>query len=141
MSRGSESFESVTGGTAEALKHSGRLTAFRHIRDALKALSPRPNVDAPGAIYHAMGALEAVARDMVGDKSLLLGKSSIAIRKLLPAPLDIAFSKIRGYASNVSRHVTEGRDPSNEEAELVVGLASSAVTYLIRKGPVPRPTP
>jgi hypothetical protein len=73
---------------------------------------------------------------MVGDKNPTLGEILKHYPNLLPAPLNTAFSQVWGYASDRSRHVTEGHNPSNEEAELVVGLAASAVTYLTRKGPL-----
>ena len=54
---------------------------------------------------------------------------------LLPKPLDDALAKIWGYASNEARHVTEGREPDREEAELIVGLAAAVAIYLTRKNP------
>ena len=38
-----------------------------------------------------------------------------------------------GYASNKARHVEEGREPSREEAELIVDLAAVVATYLTKK--------
>jgi hypothetical protein len=56
---------------------------------------------------------------------------------LLPKPVDEALSKLWGYASNEARHVEEGREPTREDAELMVGIAAAVATYLTRKN---RPT-
>jgi hypothetical protein len=54
-------------------------------------------------------------------------------KDLVPLPLDTALEKAWGYASNEARHVVEGRELKREEAELLVGLASTVVTYLSKK--------
>jgi len=41
--------------------------------------------------------------------------------------------KIWGYASEQARHVREGQTIDSREAELVVGLAGSLPTYLVKK--------
>jgi AbiJ-like protein len=134
VARGGEAFESgVTSATA-ALKQSNRPTAARHLHDALQALSRRPIADCAGAIFHAMGALECVARDLAGDHKATLGEILKRRPDLLPKPLDSALSQIWGYSSNAARHVTEGRDPNRQEAELVVGLSAAVAAYLTRHG-------
>lgn len=133
VTRGTEAFESVVAGAEKALKKSGRPTAAGHIHEALQDLSRRPKPDLPGAIYHGMGALEAVARDLTGDAKATLGEVLKRNPKLLPKPLDTALSQVWGYASNEARHVEEGREPAREEAELVVGLAAVVATYLTKK--------
>ena len=134
VTRGTESFEASVRNARAALDESSRPTAASHIHDALQALSRRPEADLSGAVYHAMGALEDVARDLVGDAKLTLGEILKRHPTLLPAPLDKALSQIWGFASNEARHVVEGRAPTLEEAELVVGLAAAAATYLTKKG-------
>jgi len=131
--RGNEAFESVLAQAATALEESKRPTAAKHLHEALAALSRRPDANLPGAIYHAMGSLECVARDLTGTPKATLGEILKQHPQLLPKPLDTALSQVWGYASNEARHVQEGRDPSREEAELVVGLAAAVTTYLIRK--------
>ncbi len=103
----SEAFESVVAGAEKALKNSGRPTAAGHIHEALQDLSRRPKPDLAGAIYHCMGALEAVARDLTGDAKATLGEVLKRNPKLLPRPLDTALSQVWGYASNEARHVEE----------------------------------
>jgi hypothetical protein len=99
----------------------------------LQDLSRRPQADLPGAVYHAVGSLECVARDISGSGNGTLGEILKRYPELLPKPLDEAAIKVWGYASNEARHVTEGRAPSREQAELVVGLSAVLSTYLTRK--------
>jgi len=133
VTRGTEAFESVVANAEKALKKSGRPTAASHIHEALQDLSRRPKADLAGAIYHGMGALEAVARDITGDAKATLGEAIKRNPDLLPKPLDTALSQVWGYASNEARHVKEGREPEREAAELVVGLAAVVATYLTKK--------
>ena len=136
VTRGSEAFETVVTEAASALETSERPTAARHLHEALADLSRRPQADLPGAAYHAMGSLECVARDLTGDSKATLGEILKRHPGLLPRPLDTALSQVWGYASEVARHVREGREISREEAELLVGLSATVSTYLVRK-----PTP
>ena len=133
VTRGPESFESVVTAATAALNDTGRPTAAGHLHEALQDLSRRPKPDLSGAVYHAMGALEAIARDLADNPKATLGQIIKRQPDLLPKPLDTALSHIWGYASNEARHVQEGREPNREEAELLVGLAAALVTYLTRK--------
>ena len=133
VTRGTKAFESVVKDAGKALKKSGRPTAASHIHEALQDLSRRPKADLTGSIYHAMGALEAVARDLSGEPRATLGEVLKRNPCLLPKPLDTALAQVWGYASNEARHVEEGREPSREEAELLVGLAAVVATYLTKK--------
>lgn len=133
LTRGTEAFEAVVQNAEGALIVGGRETAASHIREALLDLSRRPTPDLSGAVYHGMGALEAVARDVSGDSKATLGDVIKRNPNLVPKPLDAAVEKVWGYASNEARHVQEGRTPSRDEAELVVGLAAVVSTYLANK--------
>ena len=135
VTRGTEAFEAVVTEATAALARSERPTAAKHLHEALQDLSRRPEADLPGAVYHAMGCLECVARDLTGDTKATLGEVLKRYPGLLPKPLDTALSLIWGYASNEARHVHEGRETSREEAELLVGLATALSTYLTRKQP------
>jgi len=44
-------------------------------------------------------------------------------------------SKLWGFASENARHVSEGREPSFAEAELLVSVVAAAATYLAKKQP------
>jgi hypothetical protein len=133
VTRGTEAFEAAVTEATGALEKSERPTAAKHLHEALQDLSRRPGADLPGAVYHAMGALECVARDLTGDKKATLGEVLKWHPGLLPKPLDTALSQIWGYASNEARHVQEGRETSRGEAELVVGLSAALCTYLTGK--------
>jgi AbiJ N-terminal domain 4 len=133
ITRGTEAFETVVREATAALETSERPTAATHLHDALEALSRRPKADSPGAAYHAMGALECVARDLTGDPKATLGEILKRHPGLLPKPLDAALSQVWGYASEVARHVREGREIGREQAELLVGLSATVSTYLVRK--------
>jgi hypothetical protein len=52
---------------------------------------------------------------------------------IVPSPLDDSIIKAWGYASEMARHIREGRVPDREEAELVVGLSGNIITYLTKK--------
>jgi hypothetical protein len=133
MSRGSEAFEETVKMASSELQADQRPTAAGQIHESLQALSRRPEPNFRGAIFHGMGALECIVRDLVGDQKITLGDALKRYPNLLPKPVDDALSKLWGYASNEARHVAEGREPNREDAELIVGLAATVATYLTRK--------
>ena len=129
-SRGPEAFETSVDSARDALESAGLQTARREIHEALRDLSRRPEPDLTGAVQHAMAALECTAREATGDPRATLGEILKRYPDVVPKPLDDALGKMWGYASEMARHVREGRTPSRAEAELVVGVASSTCTYL-----------
>lgn len=131
--RGPESFEVLLEKAKVAEEEAGHLTASKELHQAITDLSRRPSPDSTGAIQHAMASLECVARQLTGDQKATLGKILNDHPALVPSPLDVAVDKAWGYASNFGRHLREGREPSFEEAELVVGLCASMSNYLIKK--------
>jgi hypothetical protein len=131
--RGPEIFEQSVRKAQVTLEQTGRRVAHNEIHQALMDLSKRPDPDITGAIQHAMAALECVARDVTGDQNATLGELVKGNPGLLPAPLDKGVEKIWGYASDKARHVREGNPLDIREAELVVGLAGSVATYLVKK--------
>jgi hypothetical protein len=135
--RGPEAFEIITKEAANVLESSGRQTASSEIHEALLDLSRRPNPDLTGAIHHSMAALECVARDICGDPKKTLGEilKKHSGKLTLPKPLDVVVDKAWGYASEMGRHILEGRNPSYEEAELIVGLSATIAVYLSKKNP------
>lgn len=132
VTRGDEAFEAVVAEAHRSLVASARPTAASHIKDALECMSRRPKPNASGAVFHAMGSLECIARDIVDNPKATLGEILKRYPTLIPKPLDTALSQIWGFASNEARHVQEGREISREDAELVVGLAASVATYVSR---------
>ncbi len=133
QTRGDEAFETSVRGAIEVLKSTERPTASREIHLALQDLSRRPDPDVTGAIQHAIAGLECVARDVSGKPKHTLGKIINDHPDLFPPPINQAIEKIWGYACEMGRHLQEGRVPDREEAELVVGLAATATTYLAQK--------
>lgn len=133
--RGEETFESSVRTAISVVEETGRAVAGRELHEALHDLSKRPTPDITGAIQHAMAALECVARDVAGDAKATLGELIRRNPGLLPTPLDKGVEKIWGYASEQGRHLREGSAPKLEEAELVVGVAGSLVTYLVKRVP------
>lgn len=131
--RGPEAFEATTRGVIAILEDSKKVTARQEFHEARRDLSRRPDPDVTGAVQHAIAALECIARDVSGDSKatlgVLLGKRYIS----LPPPLDEAATKLWGYASNMARHLQEGRVIAYEEAELLVATASALATYLTKK--------
>ena len=114
-----------------ALEQAEKPTAASELREADADLSRRPP-DLTGAVQHSIAALECVAREHCSDNATL-GTLLQRYDNLFPKPLDKGIEKIWGFASEMGRHLREGRTPSAEEAELLVGLATACCTYLARK--------
>ena len=130
FARGSEAFTLATGHATNVMRTSGSPTAANEIHEALRDISRRPNADVTGAIQHAMAALECVAREVDGSGDTL---GQIINRLSIPVPLDKSLHQLWGFASQQGRHIQEGREPSFEEAELVVTVASAVSVYLLRR--------
>ncbi|MBX3182884.1 MAG: hypothetical protein KIT72_18175 [Polyangiaceae bacterium] len=133
--RGDQPFEHAVKSAHQVLQRAGRSAAQSEIEEALRDLSRRPTPDRTGAIQHSMAALECVARDISGDPKQTLGALLKNYRTTLaiPRPLDSAVEKAWGYASEVGRHLQEGREPSAEDAELVTAVCAAVVTYLVKR--------
>jgi hypothetical protein len=129
-SRGPEGFKVAVDTARQSLEEAKLPTAHDEIHEAMKDLSRRPEPDLTGAIHHAMGALECTARTCTGNLKATLGEILKKSPDMLPKPLDSALSQIWGYASEMARHIREGRTPKYAEAEMVVGVAAAACTYL-----------
>jgi hypothetical protein len=131
--RGPEGFELVVADARTALIDAALPRASKEINEALQDLSRRPEPDLTGAIQHAMGAFECVARNVTGNEKATLGEILKGYPGTVPTPLDKALGTLWGYASNVARHVSEGGEPNREEAELMVSIAAASCTYLVSK--------
>lgn len=131
--RGPESFEAVLANAKQTAQTFGHPTAANELHQAISDLSRRPEPDPTGAIQHAIASLECVARHITGDPKANLGMILKRHRTMLPAPLDEAVAMDWGYASEHGRHLREGRNPSFQEAELLVGLSAALSNYIIKK--------
>ena len=131
--RGTESFEITVETAKSALDAAGKTTAREEIHKALEDLSRRPSPDLTGAVHHAMGALECVTKDVCGEEGkVTLGQMAKRHPDKFPPPLDVAIDKLYGFASDKGRHIKEGGEPAQKEVELIVGIAATIATYLIR---------
>lgn len=129
--RGSEAFATTTVEAVKILHESGRSVAAKEIHEALRDISRRPEPDRTGAIQHAIAALECTARDLTGDSNATLGK---LLPKLdLPKPLDTAVEKLWSFASDRARHLREGQNVNDLEAELVVSVACAVSIFLVKR--------
>ena len=79
-----------------------------------------------------MAALECIARDVCGDEHATLGEVIKRYPGTIPKPLDDSVAKAWGYASEMPRHIREGRKPERNAVELIVGWATTVVTCLSR---------
>lgn len=126
--------DEVVAYAVEGLQETGRPTAAAELEKAIAALSLRPQADTRDAVRFAAGAMEALARDITGDRNATLGE---ILKKhgntLLSPPLKIAFEKVWGFCGDTARHVDEQKAPMLDEAILVVGLVGAAVAFLARK--------
>ena len=131
--RGSEVFESATRDAYNVLSSTARPRAASQIQESLLALSRRPDPDVTGAIHHALGALEATARDVTGQPNPTLGQ---LIPKIdLPKPFDTAIEKLWGYSTDRARHIREGQSVETEEVELIVTVAAATCIFLSKRNP------
>jgi len=131
--RGEESFEVTARKAKELLETTGLRVAHQEMHQALMDLSRRPAPDVTGAIQHSMAALECVAREVTGNTKATLGELVKKYPDVLPKPLDDALGKIWGFTSERGRHLRENDAPDIREAELIVEMAGSITSYLVKK--------
>ena len=136
LTRGSDEFEHGVVQASAVLDAAGFQTAKTELEEARRDLSRRPEPDITGAIQHCMACLECTARTLASDPKATLGEivGRHAVNLGIPKPLDDAIQKAWGYASEMARHLREGRTTAREEAELLVGLSATLTTYLLQKG-------
>lgn len=131
QTRGDEDFEENLNIAQEKLEESRFAIARKELKEAIMDLSKRPEPDLRGTIQHSIGALESVAREITGDRKKTLGEILKFHPDIVPKPLDEALSKMWGYASEFARHVREDRDVERKEVQLILGISSTIITYLI----------
>jgi hypothetical protein len=129
--RGPEGFEVIIKDARTKELESGNETASNELHEAIKDLSRRPKPDSTGAIQHAMASLECVAREVSGARNANLGDILKRGQVEIPPPLDEAVKKAWGFASEFGRHIREGREPKQSEAQLIVGICASVGHFLL----------
>lgn len=130
VGRGSLVFREATEEAIRIMTVAKKPTAAEQMRQALADITRRPP-DITGAVQHGIAALECTARDVSGQPSANLSQTLSTLN--LPKPLDQAVDKLWSFASQRGRHISEGRDPNFEEAELVVTISSAVSVYLLRR--------
>jgi hypothetical protein len=134
VTRGDEDFERAVAEANAHVEAAGMQTSRTELNEARTDLSRRPQPDITGTVQHCMAALECVAREVSGDAHATLGRilrNGAAIG--IPRPLDQSIEQMWGYASDMARHIREGRVPEREEAELLLSISASIVTYLLQR--------
>ncbi len=130
--RGEEAFEATLECAKETLNAANVPTSANEIKEAIKDLPRRPNPGITGAIQHSVAALECLSRKVTDEPTMTLGRIIKENPQIVPQPLNDVVSKIFGFASIKGRHLEEGKEPTFEEAELVVHLSAAICTYLCK---------
>lgn len=132
--RGSKSYQEATKSVDQVLQSRGLNRSAESVQEAMRALSRRPDPDLPGAVNHAMRALEAVARIDTGNPVKTLGALVSSLD--LPKPLDEAVSKLWGFSSQYTRHGSEEKAIDRDEAELVVTVTCAIAAFVANRQPL-----
>lgn len=130
--RGDEPFETSVAQSGDLLATAGLPVASNELHEALRDLSRMPDPDLSGAIHHAFASLESVARH-ISNENGTLGEIISRRRDLFSPPMDQAFERMWGFASNMARHASEGRVITFEDAELCVHVCASMCRYLLAR--------
>jgi hypothetical protein len=135
VTRGPREFEHAVAQAVAAAEEGGLHTARGELEEARRDLSKRPDPDVTGTIQHCIAALECTMRAVTGNERATLGDLVQRHAAVLgiPPPLDRAIDKMWGYASEMGRHLREGRVPSRAEAELLLGISAAVVSYLLTR--------
>ncbi len=143
VTRGPREFEHAVAHAVAAAGDAGLHTARGELEEARRDLSRRPEPDITGTIQHCMAALECTVRVVTADERATLGDllQRHAAALGIPRPLDNAIERMWGYASEMGRHLREGRVPSREEAELLLGISAALVNYLLQRNRRPNRQP
>ena len=105
-------------------------TAQSELKLALDNISKRPNADSTGTIQHAMAAFECFCRQKFGVTTSTLGEIIQRNRSSFTPPLDNAIDKLWGFASNHGRHIQNGGEATEAEAEFILNICSSLIVYM-----------
>lgn len=130
--RGDDNFEKQKNEAVVILDKANKETARHEINEAIKDLSKKTS-DITGAIQHSLAGLECVVREVAGDDKITLGALIKKYPHIVPKPLNVAIEKMWGYSSNMGRHLSESSPPDFDEAELLVSISASLISYLAKK--------
>ena len=135
VTRGPAEFEHAVAEAVARVEEAGYQTVRRELEEARRDLSRRPEPDITGTVQHCMAALECTARELSNEPGATLGQiiNRHAADLGIPRPLDNAIERMWGYASEMGRHLREGREPGREEAELLLSLSATLINYLLQR--------
>jgi hypothetical protein len=135
MTRGPQEFEHAVARAVVALGEAGHATPKKELEEARRDLSRRPEPDITGTVQHCIAALECTGRIVANEPRATLGEliQRHSADLGIPRPLDKAVESMWGYASEMGRHLREGRVPDREEAELLLGMAAALINYLLQR--------
>lgn len=104
----------------------------QHLTTALKMLSDRENKDLRNSVKESISAVEAMSREITGNRSATLGEALKKIKNCHPA-LQQGFLRIYGYTSDESgvRHALSDESVvSYSDAKFMLVACSAFVSYL-----------
>ncbi len=116
-----------------ALDAEGLRMVPNEFRKAYRYLDANAEQDLTGAITHAAGGLESLARYLTRDNKTPLDKLIKRHPDLFPWPVRLSIEAAWGYSSQYGRHVSESKVPTYALAEYVVNSTTSAALFLIRE--------
>lgn len=133
LARDNDSVEPAVVDASRALADCGLTTSARELEEARTDISRRPTPDITGAIQHLAAALECTMREASGDPKATFGELLKKYPNVFPPAIGSALEKVWGYASEMGRHVREGREPDVKEAFLALEMGSAAINYILAR--------
>lgn len=130
--------DEVVSEVRKVLQHHDYTGPNEQFEKAIAFLNQRPNPDTANCVKDAVGAVEALARIVTGNESLVL--SSILDHEPLRSGIHGALRQMmhklyayRGDAEGAAHgQISIGQIPV-EEAELALGVSASCIIYLAKK--------
>lgn len=122
--------ESAVHTALKLLKEAGLVTSAAELGKAREDISRRPAPDITGAIQHLGAAMECCMRDVCGDNATM-GDLLKRYPNRFPQAIKPAVTSIWGYASEMGRHLREGREPGMAEAVFALEMTAAAINYLL----------
>jgi len=135
---GTEQSERLLDETRQFLKDARFAGPEEQFAKAVRALSVRPEPDTANCVKDAVGALEGVARIVIGKRSALLSKivAELERKRVIHPALAKCFVDLYGYRGDAegAAHgaVTDAPVPL-AEAELALNMSASLIIYLVNK--------
>ena len=115
------------------------VAAYNQFTNALNLIEKRPRPDYPNAVKDAVGAIEGVANIINGTSNMTLsGLMSVHRFSAIHGAIREMTGKLYAYRGDAegAAHGAVGKPPvGEEEANLVITLASGIIAYLIAKFP------